>query len=431
MKPLQKIGQLLNQKIGLSVKTIGESSIKSAVHTRMAKNNITHRQDYVNLVETSTDELTSLIEECVIPETWFFRDYGPFEYLKTEIQLLSKKYNNLKLLSMPCSTGEEPYSIAMTLLEAGLKPERFSITALDISSTALATARQAVYSEYSFRGIQNTDMIDKYFIKTHSHYALIDQVKQQVKFRQTNIVDATNKHMSQHYHVVFCRNLLIYFDDKQKELTYQNIHKMMVPGGLLVMGHAESTSTPSSLFENCAVEKTFAFICREKNTSKNDQNRKNTKKHSTREITNRQTRKPFTQNLANKPTTYDTQSSNKNENLKPTVDPRIAIDHAQTLADQGKFDLAVKICEKYTKSDLVGDDAWYLIGLINDGKGKTVDAEKCLRKAIYLNPHHYEALVHLSLLLKSAGNESAAKQMMLRANRAKNSTPQTHSAPQS
>ncbi|VAW81544.1 Chemotaxis protein methyltransferase CheR [hydrothermal vent metagenome] len=425
MNTLQKIGQLLHQKIGLSVKTVGESSIKSAVRTRMAKNNITHRQDYVNFVETSTEELTSLIEECVVPETWFFRDCEPFEYLKTKVLTLSKKYPILKLLSMPCSTGEEPYSIAMTLLEAGLKPESFKITALDISEIALASARQAVYSEYSFRGIQNTSIIDKYFTNVNSEYILNDQVKQQVKFQRSNIVDVTNRHLSQHYHVVFCRNLLIYFDNKQKELTYQNIHKMMVPGGLLIMGHAESTSTPASLFANCAVEKTFSFTCRDKNISGQEQQAKNTKKYAVDEITEKYTTKPFSRYLK-----YN-QTNNKETIPKPTIDPSSAIEDAQTLADQGKFDLAIKICEKYTSNDQVNDEAWYLLGLINDGQGRTDYAEKYFRKTLYLNPQHYEALVHLSLLLKTNGNESAAKQMMQRANRVKKSSSQTNSASQS
>ncbi len=436
MEPLQQIENLLNLKIGLSTETIGQSAILSAVHTRMDEISVNSINEYANILTTSIEELTALTEECVVPETWFFRDGEPFEYLKSQIPLLTKKHQKLNILSMPCSTGEEPYSIAITLLEANLTPEQFSITAVDISEVALEAAHKAIYTEYSFRGVQDRHIIEKYFVHRDDHYGLKDCVKQQVNFKQLNIIEVDKNCLYQHYHIVFCRNLLIYFDQNQKKTTYRNIHNMMHNGGLLIMGHAESATTPEPLFKSNNVERTFSFIRREPGEYERELSAKSTKKLSASATKNK--KRPDT-NLHKEAINRRFVSkvkvklkSKREDNLnKQDNDPIIAIQNARSLADQGKFELATEICNQYTNNHEVGDDAWYLLGLINDGEGNTSYSEECFRKAIYLNPHHYEALVNLSLLLKTSGNEIAAKQFMQRANRVKGTNSESRSADQS
>lgn len=433
MDPLQKIENLLNLKIGLSTETIGQSAILSAVRTRMDEIDIESIAEYANIVKTCIDELTALTEECVVPETWFFRDGEPFEYLKSQIALLVSRHGKLNILSMPCSTGEEPYSIAITLLEAGLTPEQFHITAVDISEVALAAAHRAVYSKYSFRGIQNPNIISKYFTHKDDHYSLKDCVKQQVNFKQLNIIEVDKTCIYHHYHIVFCRNLLIYFDQNQKIATYQNIYNMMHPNGLLIMGHAESATTPMALFKNNNVEKSFSFTRREPGEYEKEMSNKLTKNSANKTGIKKKPRIRLHQSTKNKKPVPTTEVKSKPEKHKRDLksDPFTAIREARLLADQGKFELAIEICNHYTDNHDVGDDAWYLLGLINDGEDNIPSSEECFRKAIYLNPHHYEALVNLSLLLKSDGNEIAAKQFMQRANRVKGADSKSRSADQS
>src|SRR6476646_1464122 len=149
------IENLLKQKIGLNAAAIGSNTIARSVRHRMAHCSLEDPVAYLSQLQTSTAELDALIETIVVPETWFFRDREPFVLLAHYVVsewLPAHPHQILRILSAPCSTGEEPYSIAIALLEAGLSASQFRIDAIDISQTALQKAQQAVYDEYSFRG---------------------------------------------------------------------------------------------------------------------------------------------------------------------------------------------------------------------------------------------------------------------------------------
>jgi len=159
------IKNLLHKVIGLHVDTVGESSVDRAISHRMHATTCGNASEYYKLVKKDKLELDELIEEIVVPETWFFRNITPFEVLrdnalKSHVDFEKtgklKKYNNkypspLRILSIPCSSGEEPYSIAMMLSEAGLKGDDFLIDAIDISKQALKKSQRAIYGKHSFR----------------------------------------------------------------------------------------------------------------------------------------------------------------------------------------------------------------------------------------------------------------------------------------
>ena len=150
------IENLLRRTMGLDAASIGSSLISQTVRLRMQNHGLTKLQDYNKFLQETPAELSALVEAVVVKETWFFRDKEPFTAL---VQLVLNEWlpghpvGLLRLLSVPCSTGEEPYSMAMALLDAGLPAERFQIEAVDISSHALESARRAVYRKNSFRGL--------------------------------------------------------------------------------------------------------------------------------------------------------------------------------------------------------------------------------------------------------------------------------------
>ena len=126
---LNGIKQVLYDAMGLKDETIGESALTNAVQRRLASLNLDTKEKYLDTLKASKDEIQALIEEIVIPETWFFRDLEPFKALARICRDIAKARNvsrePIRILSIPSSTGEEPYSIAMTLLEAGIGPESF------------------------------------------------------------------------------------------------------------------------------------------------------------------------------------------------------------------------------------------------------------------------------------------------------------------
>src|SRR5438067_1000584 len=147
-----QIEHLLRENMGLSIPSVGAGIIDCAVKRRMATCGCTMEEQYVLRIESDVSELQELIEAVVVPETWFFRDSESYVALANWVMqdwLRNNLAETLKILSVPCSTGEEPYSIAMTLLSLGIPASGFRIDAVDISATHLSAAAAGRYSTNS------------------------------------------------------------------------------------------------------------------------------------------------------------------------------------------------------------------------------------------------------------------------------------------
>lgn len=134
--------ELLRRWIGLDPHSIGEAAIRRAVRLRMLSMGIDDVQTFIRLVETDRTQRDRLVEEVVVAESWFFRDHQVYDHLRRFVaaRITARPGDPVRILSAPCAAGEEPYSIAMSLLDAGLQPEQFRIDAIDISRVALKRA---------------------------------------------------------------------------------------------------------------------------------------------------------------------------------------------------------------------------------------------------------------------------------------------------
>ncbi|WP_044531682.1 CheR family methyltransferase, partial [Herbaspirillum sp. B65] len=164
MKTLPHIADLLKAAMGLDMATVGSSLIERVVRERMAALEITDDSLYLAVLQTSETELQALIESAVVPETWFFRDREAiFATARLARQRLAEQPAvPVRILSLPCSTGEEPYSLAMALQEEGVAPTQFVIDAYDIRTRSLEIAAAGVYGRNSFRG-QDLGFRDRHF----------------------------------------------------------------------------------------------------------------------------------------------------------------------------------------------------------------------------------------------------------------------------
>ena len=188
---LEYFEQLLKEAIGLDVASVGASVIVRAANERRLACHCATLDDYQDLVRTSTVELQNFIERVVVPETWFFRNREAFEALHRIAQATALGADaTLRLLSLPSCTGEEPYSMAMTLLDAGMPPHRFVIDAVDISEEALASGRIGVSGKKSFRD-RDLSFKDRYFEACDGGFRIAPRVRQQVVFRHGNMVSPT------------------------------------------------------------------------------------------------------------------------------------------------------------------------------------------------------------------------------------------------
>jgi len=201
------------------------------------------------------DELPNLIDELTTNETYFFREYSQLRALIDEIfaelQLDREKRGGrpINVWSAGCSSGEEPYSIAILAREAGLKPGvDIHVYASDISRKMLRKARKGIYRESSFR---ETDphLRDKYFVEKDRLWQISDDLKRDVDFIHLNLLDAAKIALLRTMDVILCRNVIIYFNLDTKCQVIRTFYEKLRPGGHLLLGHAESLINLSTSFE--------------------------------------------------------------------------------------------------------------------------------------------------------------------------------------
>lgn len=399
---LEYIEQILKERIGLHAATVGRTAISSAVGRRMAALDVPEVHAYCEYVRTRPDELGELIETVVIPETWFFRDGRPFEGLKRFAR--RRPNRRLRALSVPCSTGEEPYSIAIALFEAGLDAGRFQVDAVDVSRRALEFARAGNYGNHSFRGEQDAGVIQRYFHRDNARLCIGERVRQQVRFVQGNLLDPAMQPSGGSYDVIFCRNLLIYFDERTKQQAFRTLHRLLAEDGMLFVGHAECGSVPDELFHNAPEEFAFAFC---KGPSHRLRQRSAAGSGLAPKRSPRTAAAPLARRRPVPPPAPTPQ--------RPDGDP---LELARQLADLGRLPEAREICETHLRDPARRAGAYFLLGVIRAAEGDGAGAEEALRRALYLEPRHYEAMVHLALLLERNGDSDGARRMRARAERA-------------
>jgi len=261
-----EIEALLQKTMGLKVASIGKAALNRSIQRRMKALSIDDKAAYCKKLKSSNLELKELIEEVVIPETWFFRDPKTFQamsqYLKTQ---WSPKHKNsfLKVLSVPCSTGEEPYSLTMSLLSSGWPAEKFAVHAVDISSRSIALAKKGLYSEHSFR---DSDLAYRtlYFQKSPRYYTLNKNIRDKVHFHTGNILNRAFLCGLGQFDIIFFRNVLIYFDTHSRHQALVTLDQILANDGILFVGHAETNLFSNSPFIPAPFTQAYAFLKKSK-----------------------------------------------------------------------------------------------------------------------------------------------------------------------
>jgi chemotaxis protein methyltransferase WspC len=370
---------------------------------------LTDPEAYLHYVLVSESELTELIEAVVVPETWFFRHHealAEVARMAYEEWLPAHTAGVLRILSLPCSTGEEPYSIAMALLDAGLPASRFRIEAVDISERALALARRAEYGKNSFRG-NDLSFRDRHFTLAQSRWRLGDAARAQVHFQQGNLFAKDFLPVDEHFDIIFCRNLLIYFDRPAQDHAVSTLQRLLKAEGALFVGPSEPSLLLSHDFVSAKVPRAFAF-------------------HKPTPIPAKIARKSVdpVKRSSNPPPRVPRPSKavqDADHKMRPSAKlearGETEIGKALLLANQGRLVEAEKSCEEHIRRHGASAQSLYLIGLIRDAGGDAAEASKYYRKALYLDHHHQEALSHLAMLLRKQGDIVGARLLLDRMNR--------------
>lgn len=401
----QALEVLLKQAMGLDAASIGSPAVERAVQVRMEASDLSDLGAYLEFARASDAELQQLIETIVVPETWFWRDPQAFALLSRwafESWLPKNPRGSLRLLSLPCSTGEEPYSMAMTLLQAGFPAARMSIDAVDISERALALARRAIYGKNSFRGAEPA-LRDQYFEAAADAWRLRESVQSHVRFQQSNIFADDFLPGAERYDVIFCRNVLIYFDRETQAYAVAVLERLLAPQGMVFVGPSETSLLLSHGFE--AIKAPLAFAFRRRDTALV------AKKPAARGVALARMQPPAPPRPA----------------APVRVEPRAAeqssaLDQAVALADAGRFAEAASSCAELVKQFGPTGRSFRLIAMIRAEAGDLDAAAANYRSALYLDPSDYEALIHLGLLLEKRGDAAGAKKLLRRAQRVESRT---------
>ncbi len=255
------VEECLGRVIGLDAGAIGTGALADAVRRRMAACSAASERDYMHRLNAAQEELQALIEYIVIPETWFFRDREPFLYLARHAQTIRPRpspHAPMRVLSVPCSSGEEPYSIAMTLMSAGVRPDDYRIDAVDISRSLLLKAEAGIYGPNSFRG-GILDNCECYFSTEGSTRFVRPEPRVAIRFICGNAMEMDGLGLANSYDVIFCRNLLIYQHEEARRRIVATLHHRLKPGGLLFVGHAEMIRLLSEHHEPIRPGNAFAY----------------------------------------------------------------------------------------------------------------------------------------------------------------------------
>lgn len=245
-----QVQKLIYQRAGISLHDGKHAMVYSRLSRRLRDTGHDSFRGYLSWLESNDGpEWQEFVNALTTNLTSFFREHHHFQVL-TEFLKTRSNAGDLKLWCSAASTGEEPYSIAMTVAEAVGANARYTIQASDIDSKVLATAAQGVYRMEGLKGV-SPEQMRKYFLRGKAGNAGLARVKPELRravdFLIVNLIK-DDWPFREPFDVVFCRNVMIYFDAQTQRKVLEKIHKVMKPGGMLFVGHAENFGDSKDLF---------------------------------------------------------------------------------------------------------------------------------------------------------------------------------------
>ncbi len=208
--------------------------------------------------------LQDFISLITVNETYFFREKYQFEVLvKNILPMLDEirpKNEAIKILSAPCSSGEELYSIAIYILEEGkiIKKRDIALVGIDIDKNMIEKAKKGIYGKRSVSKIPQ-NLLNKYFVFDGKNYKIKDEISKNMTFETANVVDFYSLKRLGNFDVIFSRNMLIYFDDKTRREVFASFYSILKEGGFLFLGHAEKVPEDMKLFERVKIGEAIVY----------------------------------------------------------------------------------------------------------------------------------------------------------------------------
>ncbi|NOX38404.1 MAG: protein-glutamate O-methyltransferase CheR [Calditrichaeota bacterium] len=264
-----RLRDFIYQRTGIFFPDNKKYFLENRLYQRLKALNINDFETYVRKIQNGLmdSELQQLINQITINETFFFRNEAQLEALERHIfpelfrRARQRPGKSIRIWSAACSTGEEPYTLAI-LLQEKFRPLltgiRVEILATDINSQVLQKARQGLYRDYAVRKIA-PGLLQRYFQPQSTGYQIAPEIRQMVQFRQLNLMDRWNMQQIRGMDVIICANVLLYFDERSKRQVVNSLYDSLNPGGYLLLGYSESLYGVSHAFKPVHFTKTIVY----------------------------------------------------------------------------------------------------------------------------------------------------------------------------
>lgn len=397
---------LIAERTGLDPGTLGTHTVESAITSRLRAAKVDTNELAAQLAR-DPGAFAELICDVVVPETWFFRGGDVFWYLAEHVRAtLAQRAGAFRVLSIPCSTGEEPYSLALALAETGVQAERVVIDGVDVSARNVEAARRGVYSEFAFR--QTSDLRERYFRERGRGWELDASVRSRVRFQVGNLLDPGFLRFEQPYDLVFCRNLYIYLTTAARRRGMETLSRLVVAGGLLCTGHAEPLDANETRFERTGPEGYFLF----RRSGGGGREREREKSGDSSPLFSPSLSLPSPAKKSQERRPIAALDNRPGSNQGPDL-----FQQARQHADQGRYDEALTLCQAIEQRLGPSADLYTLMGIVHHGREDDGEAGRYFTRALYLAPEHREALMHLMLLSQLQGAHERAAALRRRLER--------------
>jgi chemotaxis protein methyltransferase CheR len=400
-KEFKSFRDLIAERAGIYFEPGKQYLLRTNLLQRMEDCGLSNFADYFRLLSSpaGTKEFDHLLNLIVIPETYFFRDQAQFRVLEHSIipEILKNRSDSgssLRIWSAGCSTGEEPYTIALIVAAGmvGVKNPSVQILATDVSHAALEAARRGVYGARSVRDVPK-EYLNRFFSKKKDKYFLDESIKQMVEFSYFNLVTEPYPLLEMSgWDIIFCRNVTIYFQHESTKKVIHNFYQSLRQGGYLFAGYSESLRYFSDEFTTVQVGGTFVYKKEARDKGPTQKARRTRRKGSRQR----------------------TPASGRSRRLEALPDRKTdeiqqICARAKELLEMGKPEQAGDLLAPYLEKATASETVYYLLGVVYRTWEKERKAIEEFKRVLYLESEHALARFNLGDLYSQVGQIDEAR----------------------
>jgi chemotaxis protein methyltransferase WspC len=413
---LERLAQVLRDLTGLDAAALGSGALPQAVAARRpgASSSVTALAAYADEVRRDPAARYDLVADLLVHETSFFRYPAAFTLLAERVRtVLSDPARTVRVLSAPCSTGQEPASVAMALIEAGVPLERVQLDAADLSPAVVARARDGFYGPGEARGLDPARRA-RFAVREGGGWRLKPDIVGLVSYSVMDLLDPAFGAGLEPYDVILCRNLLIYLTPEARARLFATLAHRLGPGGVLLLGHAEIVPARDAGFlpygppEAYCVTRADAHAPERPGTpvSRADLAPRGKPPNRRADAAGPRTA----------PAAAPVRAPRSAPRTAPAPEP--VLTQARRLADLGRLDEALGLLSAEERAGRAGPDHFHLTAVLYRALARPEDADLALTRALYLDSRHVPALRLAALVAGEQGDGEKAARLEARAERA-------------